>query len=154
MCCIISLWDLFARSLGFVWWAAWMIWEQHSVEAPMAGTAFGPGLRCRPVDRHGTDALHSFPHHRMHMLTQSRASPTWPLDLALWVAQVRRRDSKRNREWPDLSVIFCLTGVFWNPTNPQVIPSVKASLYFKMNAIPTLDTKKIILIVHEINFSM
>lgn len=24
-----------------------------------SGLAFGPGVRCRPADRHGTDALHS-----------------------------------------------------------------------------------------------
>lgn len=56
-----------------------------------SGLAFGPGVQCRPADRHGTDALHSSlwpppPHTHTYIV---EVSSTWPLDLALWVAEDR-----------------------------------------------------------------
>lgn len=50
-----------------------------------SGLAFGPGVWCRAADRHGTEALHSsLP--QTHIV---EVSSTWPLDLALWVAEDR-----------------------------------------------------------------
>lgn len=64
--------------------------------------AFGPDVQRRPADRHGTDALHSSPrdpppppHTHTHT---AEVNSTWPHDLALWEAEVRRQESKRNRK--------------------------------------------------------
>lgn len=111
VCCIRLLWGLFACSLGFVWWAVWLFWEQSGVEATTAfstaqawpldracsvGLLTGMALMhfTAPCDPPYHPPTHTDTHSWIRTHTRSRSE----LNLAPWFSTVGGRSQKTGVE--------------------------------------------------------